>query len=118
MINQGPATNYTWIVTAQILGAASLSPLVGRFGDIFGRRNFLLAGNVIAIVGCAVAASAKNINTIIGGSTLVGIGAAMHQLAWSCLGELVPHHSRGLALGLFSASLAPAGTFGGLIGKF
>jgi MFS family permease len=71
----------------------------------------------VAMIGCAVAATAKNINTLIGASTLIGVGSAMHQLAWSCLAELVPKKSRGLALGIFTASLAPASAFAPVIGN-
>lgn len=77
----GPNDNYTWMATAQILGAAVMSPSVGRLSDIFGRRNFLLVGNAIAAVGCAVAATAKDVNTVIGASAIIGVGSAMHQLA-------------------------------------
>lgn len=69
------------------------------------------------MVGCAVAATAHSINTLIGASTLIGIGSAMHQLAWSCLSEMVPKKTRGLALGIFTASLAPASAFAPVIGN-
>ncbi len=69
------------------------------------------------MIGCAVAATAQSINTLIGASTLIGIGSAMHQLAWSCLAEMVPKKSRGFALGLFTASLAPASAFAPVIGN-
>jgi MFS family permease len=68
------------------------------------------------MVGCAVAATAHSIDTLIGASALIGVGSAMHQLAWSCLAEMVPKKSRGFALGLFTASLAPASAFAPVIG--
>lgn len=111
----GPSDNFTWMVTAQIVGQSVLAPQCGRFADIFGRRKFLLVGNVIGIVGCILAATSKNVNTCIGGNTLIGIGGSMHQLAWTCLGEVVPKRSRGLALGLFETSLIPASVFGSII---
>ncbi|OCK73556.1 trichothecene efflux pump [Lepidopterella palustris CBS 459.81] len=111
----GPSNNYTWMVLAQIVGQAALGPLAGRFGDIFGRRNFLLIGNVITIAGAAIAATAHDVNTVIGGNILLGVGGAMHQLAWTCLSELVPKRSRGLALAFFESSLLPASAFGPVI---
>jgi len=105
------------MVTAQIVGQSVLAPQCGRFADIFGRRQFLLVGNIIGIVGCIVGATANSVNAVIGGSTLIGIGGSMHQLAWTCLGELVPKRSRGLALGFFETSLVPASVFGTIIGS-
>jgi len=105
------------MVTAQTVGGSALAPIVGRFSDIFGRRNFLLVGNVLAIIGTLISATAHNVNTIIGGGVLIGIASSMRQLAWSCLGELIPRQSRGLAFGLLQASLSPASAFGPLIGQ-
>ncbi|KAK1762784.1 trichothecene efflux pump [Phialemonium atrogriseum] len=113
----GPDSSYTWMVTALVLGGAVFSPAIGRVSDIFGRRNFLLIGNVIAAVGCAVAATAHSVKTVIGASCLIGIASSMHQLAWSCLGELVPKRSRGFALGIFQLSLLPAAGFSPIIGN-
>ncbi|KAF1812768.1 trichothecene efflux pump [Eremomyces bilateralis CBS 781.70] len=113
----GPSTAYSWMATAQIISAAVLSPLVGRLGDIFGRKTFLLLGNTIGAVGCAVAATAHEVSTIIVASIFIGFGAAMHQLAWSCLAEVVPRSQRAFALGLFQVSLTPASLFAAVIGK-
>lgn len=112
----GPSDSYAWMAAAQTLGAAVMSPSVGRLSDIFGRRNFLLIGNVIGAVGCAVAATAKNVNTVIGASVIIGIGSAMHQLAWSCLAELVPKNKRSLALGVFQTTLTPSSVFAPVVG--
>lgn len=114
----GPSPNYTWMVTSQIIGAAVLAPVTGRLSDIFGRRNFLLLGNCFGIIGTAVAATAHDVNTVIGASCLIGVASSMHQLAWACLGELVPNRSRGVALGWFQTSLAPAGAFAPIIGMW
>jgi MFS family permease len=105
------------MATAQIISAAVLSPLVGRLGDIFGRRTFLLIGNLVGAVGCAVAATASSVITVIIASIFIGFGAAMHQLAWSCLAEVVPRRKRSFALGLFQVSLTPASIFAAVIGK-
>lgn len=104
------------MATAPLVAGAAFSPVVGRLGDIFGRRNFLLLGNSLAIVGCAISATAKDINTIIAGDVIIGVASAMRQVAWACLGEIVPKKSRGLAFGLFQTSLSPASAFAPLIG--
>jgi MFS family permease len=113
----GPSPNSTWMAITPTLGAAVISPLVGRMSDIFGRRNFLLAGNILALIGCAIAANANNVNMVIGGSVLIGIGSGLHQIAWACLAEVVPKQSRAVASGLFETSLAIAQAFGPVIGK-
>jgi MFS family permease len=105
------------MATSIVICGAVLSPMVGRLSDIFGRRNFLLLGNTLGIIGCANIATAKNINTVIGGGVLMGMASALHQLAWSCMGEVVPKKHRALALSLLQTSIAPASAFGPIIGN-
>jgi MFS family permease len=114
----GPDKNYAWIATANIITAAILAPFVGRLGDIFGRRNFLILGDILGMAGTAVCATGHKIPTLIGGSVLIGAGSSMHQMAWACLSEVVPKKSRPMALGLLQTSIGPASAFGPLIGMW
>lgn len=114
----GPDKNYAWIATANVITAAILAPFVGRLGDIFGRRNFLILGDILGMAGTAVCATGHKIPTLIGGSVLIGAGSSMHQMAWACLSEVVPRKSRPMALGLLQTSIGPASAFGPLIGMW
>lgn len=114
--SQGPNSQYTWIVTANIITSAILAPFVGRLGDIFGRRNFLILGDILGCVGCAISATGHSVRILIGGAVLIGAGSSMHQMAWTCLSEVVPRRSRPMALGLLQTSIGPASAFGPLIG--
>ncbi|EXJ90159.1 hypothetical protein A1O3_03228 [Capronia epimyces CBS 606.96] len=111
----GPSKSYAWIITSITVVGAAVAPVVGRFGDIYGRRNFLLAGNALALVGTAVAATAKTVNTAIVGGSFIGVATSMRQLAWACLGEIVPKRDRGLAFGFLQQSLGAAAAFGPVI---
>jgi len=112
----GPSKSYSWMAVAQTISAAVMSPFIGRLSDIFGRRNFLLLGNTLAAIGAVVAATAHTVNVVIGASIIIGVGSSMHQLAWACLGEVVPNKYRSLALGIFQTSLTPAAAFSSVIG--
>jgi MFS family permease len=113
----GPTDSYAWIITSITVAGAAAAPVVGRFGDIYGRRNFLLAGNLFAVIGTAVAATAKSVNTAIVGGAFVGVATSMRQLAWACLGEIVPKRDRGLAFAFLQQSLGAAAAFGPVIGE-
>jgi MFS family permease len=104
------------MVSSNYVAVSVLSPFVGRLGDIFGRRNILIAGNLIAGIGNIIAASAHSVNTVIGGVVLIGVGSAGHQVAWSCIGEVVPRNCRPVAIGVFEASVTPLSITGALIG--
>jgi len=114
----GPSPHYIWIVTSQTVGGAAVAPVIGRFGDIFGRRKFLLLGNLLGVVGTVLSATAHDIDTLIGGGVLIGIASGMRQLAWSALGEIVPKKNRGLAFSVLQGSLGAGAAFGPVIGRF
>ncbi|KAI9743687.1 MAG: hypothetical protein M1818_003003 [Claussenomyces sp. TS43310] len=116
MCSIGPSSDAVWMVSATYVTVSALSPFVGRFGDIFGRRKVLICGSVLAAIGHLISATAHRINTVIGGAVLIGAGSAMHQVCWSCLGEVVPRKKRPMALGVFEASVFPGSAFGALIG--
>lgn len=86
----GPSANITWVALVYTLTLAVGLLLVGRLTDVFGRRWFFVGGQLLALVGCVVSATAKSVNVLIGGMTIVG-SAASTQLSFSfILGELVP----------------------------
>ncbi|KAF2497325.1 MFS general substrate transporter [Lophium mytilinum] len=108
----GPTNEYPWVGQMAIFTATVPAPVVGYFSDIYGRRNFILAGSVLAFIGLIVSANVSTIPRLYGACAITGMGAAMHQLAIPALCEMVPRRSRPFAIGSFAAALAPAAAFG------
>ncbi|KAF2817406.1 MFS general substrate transporter [Mytilinidion resinicola] len=79
----GPDPNLTWVAISYLLTNSVGLMLVGRLSDLFGRRWFFIGGNILATLGCIVAATAPNIPALIAGETLIGLGAAS-QLSYAC----------------------------------
>jgi MFS family permease len=52
----GPSADIGWAATAWALGNAVVTTIAGRCSDIFGRRYYFLGGNLLGIIGCAIAA--------------------------------------------------------------
>lgn len=92
--------------TAYVLPQAIVAPMVGRLSDIFGRREFMLAGNGFCFVGSIIMATSKSVNMFIAGSALTGFGAGIHQISYASVSELVPRKSRPFYLALFQGCLA------------
>lgn len=91
--------------------------IVGRLSDLFGRRWFFIGGNFVALVGIAVCATATNINSLIVGSAIYGLGETV-QLSFNvALGELVPNKYRPAVMSFVFLTNAPFATFGPIIGK-
>jgi EmrB/QacA subfamily drug resistance transporter len=103
-------TAIAWIVTGFFLTQATLLPVAGRAGDLYGRRRVFLAGVVVLILGSLLCALAWNAASLIAFRVVQAIGAcAMAPTAISYIGELFSHRERGQALGVYSAviSIAP-----------
>lgn len=47
----GPSGQINWIATAWSLATAVVQTIAGRCSDIFGRRNFTIAGNLFGLIG-------------------------------------------------------------------
>lgn len=91
--------------------------LVGRFGDIFGRRYFLIGGQFLGLIGAIVCATAKNVPTVIGGSALCGLAAAVQLTFTFVIAELVPNRLRpAVNAGIFLSTF-PFAAFGGLFAQ-
>lgn len=51
----GPSNNIAWAATSWSLASAVVMTIAGRCSDIFGRRNYFVTGNLLGVVGCAIA---------------------------------------------------------------
>lgn len=62
--------------------------ICGANSDLFGRRWFLIMGNVLMFCGYMMGGLAKNATTMIAGFAILGFGAGNSQLAAFALPEL------------------------------
>src|ERR1700760_4011431 len=55
----------TWVLTAYLLSASVMPPILGRIGDIYGKKWVFVATLVALVVGSALAAVAPNLGVMI-----------------------------------------------------
>lgn len=112
----GPSPFVSWVNIARTLALSFTYTILGRLSDLFGRRWFFIGGNIVALVGIIVCALAKNINTLIIGSAVYGLGETV-QLSFNvALGELVPNKYRPIVLSFVFLTNAPFASFGPIMG--
>lgn len=70
-------TSLTWIADAYTVALAALVLPLGAIGDRIGRRNVLIAGNVVFGAAALAASFAQSTTTLIVWRIVMGIGAAM-----------------------------------------
>lgn len=81
-----------------IIGALLAQPLP----DKFGRRQSIIYGCIVTVIGIAFQTAAQNIGMFVAGRMVIGIGSAVQNLsAPTLLGELLGPKGRARILGLF-----------------
>lgn len=94
----GDVTQGTWITAVYNLGAVVAFLVCGPNSDLFGRRWFIIFGNILVVVGGIVGASAKSNSTIIAAMAVIGFGGGNCQLTAFALPELLPNKWRPAAV--------------------
>lgn len=100
-----------WLFIVYLFGAA-VTPLAGKWVDIYGHRTGLTAGMAVGVLG-AVMTLAAPLWAIVIGLALVGSGVFIAQATASSYIGVVTKADRGLAVGLYSTAYYLGGTLGG-----
>lgn len=108
----GPSPYLTWVAIVYTLCVAVGLTLVGRLSDLFGRRYFFIGGAILGTIGSIVCATAQSINSLIGGTTLIGLGAATQLSFHFVTAELVPMRARFWTVSIVYAFSIPGSGFG------
>jgi MFS family permease len=91
--------------------------LVGRLGDIFGRRYFLIGGQTLGFIGALICATAKNIPTVIGGTVLVGLAGGVQLTFTFVVAELVANKDRAKVDAFLFMNIIPLSSMGPAFGR-
>ncbi len=96
----------SWLGAAPGIYQCVFSLFIGELSDIFGRRWFLVVGNVLNLVGSIVNAKAPSVEVLICGQVLTGIGTSLTLLATPFIAEAVPKNDRAFTIGLCNGGTA------------
>ncbi|WP_219467896.1 MFS transporter [Nonomuraea rhizosphaerae] len=102
----------TWAITATLLASAVATPVVGRLGDMYGKRRMLLVSLGLLVTGSVVAALSSSLVPMIAGRTLQGLAAGVIPLGISIMRDELPADRLGSATAMMSASLGVGGALG------
>jgi len=102
-----------WVITSYMVASAVAMPTVGWLGGKLGHRNTYLLGIALFTAMSALCGLAPNLETMIVGRVLQGVGEGIAvPMTMTLLFELFPPEKRGLAMGMF----ALGATFGPSLG--
>ncbi|GAB2728138.1 MFS transporter [Kitasatospora kifunensis] len=98
-------SNITWLMTANLLSAAVLTPLLGRFGDLRGRKPMLLISLGGLVLGSGLAVATHSFSLLIVARVLQGAGGGVLPLAISIVRDELPREKVTGGVAAISASM-------------
>jgi EmrB/QacA subfamily drug resistance transporter len=112
---------YAWVTTAYLLASTSMIPIIGKLGDIYGRKWFIVGGIVVFLVGSALCGAAWGMTELIIFRGIQGLGAGMiFSNVFTSVADVFPDPAnraryQGLFSGVFALSSVVGPTLGGWI---
>ncbi len=108
LLDTTPA-NATWVMTATLLAGAVSTPIMGRLGDLHGKRRMLLVSLAVMVVGSLICASTDDLVVMITGRALQGFAMGAIPLGIGIMRDELPRERLGSAMALMSSSIGVGG---------
>ncbi len=107
----------SWVVTAYLIASTISLPLWGKFGDLYGRKNFFQISIVIFLVGSMMSGLSHSMIELISCRAIQGIGAGGLMVgSQAIIGDVIPPRQRGRYMGYFGAVFGLSSILGPLAG--
>jgi EmrB/QacA subfamily drug resistance transporter len=102
----------TWVLTAYLLSASVFTPILGRIGDMIGKKKVLVAVLATLALGSILAALATSISVMIIARVVQGVGGGLIPLGFGIVRDEFPREKVPGAVGAIAALLALGGGLG------
>ncbi|WP_190036758.1 MFS transporter [Streptomyces fructofermentans] len=102
-------SNATWVLTSTLLAGAVATPIMGRLGDLFGKRRMLVTSLAVMVVGSLVAGFTSDLLVMIVGRALQGFAMGAIPLGIGLMRDELPRERLGSAMALMSSSIGVGG---------
>jgi EmrB/QacA subfamily drug resistance transporter len=115
----GGSGHMAWVVTAYLLAETVSTVLVGKFGDLFGRKIVFQLSAIVFVAGSVIAGAANSMLMLIVARAIQGVGGGgLMVTAMALIADVIPLRERGKyqgALGaVFGVTTVVGPTFGGI----
>ena len=110
-------TELQWMLNAYALAVAALLVVMGRIGDLFGRRRLFLIGCGVFSLGALAAALAQSTTWLIAAMPIMGVGAAIAgPTSLALVVDAFPTERQGWAIGIWGAASGLGAAIGPAMG--
>lgn len=115
----GGAGHQSWVVTSYLLASTIATAIVGKLGDLFGRKVVFQAAILSFFVGSVLCGLASTMTMLVVSRALQGIGGgAIMVTSMAVIGEVIPLRERGRYQGALGAVFGVTTVIGPLLGGF
>ena len=115
----GGAGHQSWVVTSYLLASTIATAIVGKLGDLFGRKAVFQAAVVFFLLGSVLCGLSGSMTMLVASRALQGIGGgAIIVTAMAVIGEVIPLRERGRYQGALGAVFGVTTVIGPLLGGF
>jgi EmrB/QacA subfamily drug resistance transporter len=115
----GGAGHQSWVVTSYLLASTIVTAVVGKLGDLFGRKTVFQVAVGFFMVGSVLCGLAESLSMLVAARAIQGIGGgAIMVTATAVIGEVIPLRERGRYQGALGAVFGVTTVIGPLLGGF
>lgn len=109
----------SWVITSYLLTSTCVTPVVGKFSDLYGRRKMLNGCLILFMVGSALCALAPSMIPLILARALQGLGGGgLITMGQTIIADVVSPRERGRYAGYFAMVWGSASVLGPTVGGF
>ncbi|MFD4987292.1 MFS transporter [Streptomyces sp. NPDC058374] len=99
----------TWVMTATLLAGAVATPVMGRLGDLYGKKRLLLLCLAVMVGGSVLCALTSDLVPMIAGRALQGFAMGAIPLGIGIMRDVLPAERLPSAMALMSSSIGVGG---------
>ncbi|WP_460353199.1 MDR family MFS transporter [Mycobacterium sp. ZZG] len=115
----GGAGHQSWVVTSYLLASTIVTAIVGKLGDMFGRKVIFAAAILFFLAGSVLCGISSSMEMLVASRALQGVGGgALMVTAAALIGEVIPLRDRGRYQGALGAVFGVTTVIGPLLGGY
>lgn len=108
---------YTWVSTSYMLTSTVVTPLFGKFSDLYGRKPLIQLSIVVFLLGSVMCALAPSMTMLVAARAIQGIGSGgIQAMSFVVIADIVSPRERGKYVGAFTSIWALTSVAGPLVG--
>ena len=113
----GGGNHLSWVVTSYLLAETIMTALIGKFGDLFGRKKAFLISVSLFLIGSFFSGWADSMGFLIASRAVQGLGAGgIMVTAAAVIADVVPLRERGKYQGVMGSVFGVSTVVGPLLG--